>query len=151
MNLQACSLHRTSKLSTRIKDAGIAIRHSRGYIISILKGPERGWRGCTRLVHTHKKEVVPLKKTCFCYRKHIEDVNQDQKTAPDLLESMIRFTRLAKEELQRILMKMNQFRSKIQDSRVCSFQMSGKSTDSRRRPTQPSRLVSFKPITAFQT
>ena len=27
-------------LSTRIKDAGIAIRHSQGYIISILQGPE---------------------------------------------------------------------------------------------------------------
>ena len=26
--------------STRIKDAGIAIRHSQGYIISILQGPE---------------------------------------------------------------------------------------------------------------
>ena len=31
--------------STRIKDAGIAIRHSRGYIISILQGPEMGLRG----------------------------------------------------------------------------------------------------------
>ena len=27
-------------MSTRIKDAGIAIRHSQGYIISILQGPE---------------------------------------------------------------------------------------------------------------
>ena len=31
--------------STRIKDAGIAIRHSQGYIISILQGLEMGWRG----------------------------------------------------------------------------------------------------------
>ena len=31
--------------STRIKDAGIAIRHSRGYMISILQGPEMGRRG----------------------------------------------------------------------------------------------------------
>ena len=35
--------NRGQKYSTRIKDAGIAIRHSRGYIISILQGPERGW------------------------------------------------------------------------------------------------------------
>ena len=34
-----------SCLSTRIKDAGIAIRHSRGYIISILQGLETGWGG----------------------------------------------------------------------------------------------------------
>ena len=27
-------------LVTRIKDAGIAIRHSQGYIISVLQGPE---------------------------------------------------------------------------------------------------------------
>ena len=32
-------------LSTRIKDVGVAIRHSRGYIISILQGLEMGWRG----------------------------------------------------------------------------------------------------------
>ena len=32
-------------LSTRIKDAGIAVRDSRGYTISILQGPEMGWRG----------------------------------------------------------------------------------------------------------
>ena len=32
------------KFSTQIKDAGIAIHHSRGYIISILQGPEMGRR-----------------------------------------------------------------------------------------------------------
>ena len=32
-------------LSTHMKDAGIAIRHLRGYIISILQGLEMGWRG----------------------------------------------------------------------------------------------------------
>ena len=36
------------ELSTRIKDAGIAIRHSRGYIISVLQGPERVGSGGTR-------------------------------------------------------------------------------------------------------
>ena len=35
----------TAIFSTRIKDAGIAIRHSRGYIISILQGLEMGWKG----------------------------------------------------------------------------------------------------------
>ena len=80
-----------SHLSTRIKDAGIAIRHSREYIVSILQGPEMGWRGWAN-VATHKKEVDLKKKTLFCYRKHIEDVEQDQKTVPDLLESIMRPT-----------------------------------------------------------
>ena len=34
-------------LSTRIKDACIAIRHSQGYIISILQGLGMGWKGLT--------------------------------------------------------------------------------------------------------
>ena len=44
--------------STRIKDAGIAIRHSQGYIISILQGLEMGWRGwkwCVRGLKIMKK------------------------------------------------------------------------------------------------
>ena len=57
---------------------------------------------------------------------------------------------LIKEELWRILMKMGQFRHKITKIRSSTFWMSGKSTDSRRRPTQSSRPVSFKPITASQ-
>ena len=41
-------------LSTRIKDAGIVIRHSRGYIISILQGLEMGWRGLAAGVSRRK-------------------------------------------------------------------------------------------------
>ena len=50
-------------LSTHIKDAdaGIAIRRSRGYIISVLQAPEMGWKGWTSGGHTHKKKVVPKK------------------------------------------------------------------------------------------
>ena len=48
-------IHRVQdKLSTRIKDAGIAIRHSRGYIISILQGLEMGWKGRTWCVQDDK-------------------------------------------------------------------------------------------------
>ena len=39
--------------STRIKDAGIAIRHSQGYIISILQGPEMSLGA----VDTHLKKA----------------------------------------------------------------------------------------------
>ena len=99
---------------------------------------------------THKKEVVPKKKTLFCYRKicskHIEDAKQGQKVAPDLVESIMKGSGLVKEELRRISCKMRQFRSKITKITVSTFWMSGKSTDSCRRPTQPSRLVSFKPF-----
>ena len=46
-------------LSTRIKDAGIAIRHLQGHTISILQGLEMGWKGLA-VVDTHtQKEVVP--------------------------------------------------------------------------------------------
>ena len=44
LNATMLRLSICTALSTRIKDAGIAIRHSRGYIISILQGPEMGWR-----------------------------------------------------------------------------------------------------------
>ena len=82
--------------STRIKDAGIAIRHSRGYIISILQGLEVGWRGWKRCVH--RQEII----------------------------------------------KMVQFRPKITKIKVSTFWMSGKSTDSRRRPMPACSRVSFK-------
>ena len=42
--------------STHIKDVGIAIRHSRGYIISILLGLEVSWRGWNRGVH--RQEII---------------------------------------------------------------------------------------------
>ena len=48
-------------------------------------------------------------------------------------------------------MKIMQSRHEIIKIRVSTFWMSEKSTDSRRRPTQPPRQVGFKPITAFQT
>ena len=82
--------------STRIKDAGIAIRHSRGYIISILQGLEMGWRGMKWCVHS--QEIV----------------------------------------------KMGQFRLKIIKIKVSTFWMSGKSTDSRRRPMPAFSPVGFK-------
>ena len=82
--------------------------------------------------------------------KYVEDVKQDQKNVPDFVESIIRPTRLAKEELRRILFKMSEYRPEIIKMRVSTFWMSGNSMDYRWRPTQPSRLVSFKPITAFQ-
>ena len=45
---------------------------------------------------------------------------------------------------------MSQSRPEISKVWVCTFWNSGKSTDSCRRPTQPSSPVSLKPVTAFQ-
>ena len=80
-----------------------------------------------------QKEVLPKKKIRFCYRKYVEDVKQDVKSVPDLVESIIRPTDPVKEELRRISCKMGQFRPKITKIRVSTFWMSGKITDFRRR------------------
>ena len=62
--------------------------------------------------------------------KYIEDVRQDEKHVPDLLEAIMRPTDPAKEELRQKLSKIDQFGSKIKKIRVCTFQMSGKIPDS---------------------
>ena len=85
------------------------------------------------MVHSHKKELVPLKKTFFVLGKHIEDVKQDQKTVPHLVESIMRPTDPVKVELQKFLSKMNKYRPEIIKIRVSTFWMSGKITDFRLR------------------
>ena len=58
-----------SQLSTRIKDAGIAIRHSRGGILFYTAGSRNGLEGVVGEGPGHKKEVVPKKDRVFCYGK----------------------------------------------------------------------------------
>ena len=62
--------------------------------------------------------------------KYNEDVRQDEKHVPDLLEAIIQPPGPVKEELRQKLFKMIQFGSKITKMRVCTFQMSGKISDS---------------------
>ena len=57
--------------------------------------------------------------------KDIEDVRQDEKHVPDLLESIMKPPDPVKDELRQKLFKITQF-----ESRVCTFQMSGKIPDS---------------------
>ena len=64
--------------------------------------------------------------------KYIEDVRQEEKHVPDLLEAIMKGSGLVKEELRQILFKMCQFRPEITKIRVCTFQVSGKITDSSR-------------------
>ena len=53
--------------------------------------------------------------------KYIEDVRQDEKHVPDLLESIIQPTDPVKEELRQKLFKMNQISVKITKMRVSHF------------------------------
>ena len=78
--------------------------------------------------------------------KYVEDVKQDEKNEPDLLESIMKAPGLVKEELRMISCKMCQFGPQITKIKVSTFWMSGKSTDSRRRPMPAFSLVSFNPF-----
>ena len=124
----------TYQFSTCIKDAGIAIRHSRGRILFYTAGSRNGLEGAGS---RGPKKLTLRKRHFFVMEKYIEDVKQDQKTVPDLVEPIIAPTDPLKEELRRILFKMNQYRPEIIKIRVSTFWTSGKSTDSCQRPTRP--------------
>ena len=53
--------------------------------------------------------------------KYVEDIKQDEKHVPDLLESITRSTCLVKEELRPNSFKMIQIRSKITKTIVSTF------------------------------
>ena len=53
--------------------------------------------------------------------KCFEDVRQDEKHVPDLLEAIMRPTDPVKEELRQKLFKIDQFGSKIPKMRVSKF------------------------------
>ena len=84
-----------------------------------------GWRGMDtgghRVAPQTKSKLYPRKKHFFVIEKYIEDAKQDQKADPDLVESIMKGSGLVKEELRRILRKMNQIRFKITKIRVSTF------------------------------
>ena len=65
--------------------------------------------------------LTPSKTYFFVIEKYIEDVRQDEKHVPDLLESILRPPGLVKVEFRQILFKMIQIRSKVQKSRFQRF------------------------------
>ena len=71
--------------------------------------------------------------------KYIEDVRQDEKHVPDLLESIMRPNDPVKEELRQKLFKIDNFFVGNQENEGFKILDSGISKFSRRRPTQPSR------------
>ena len=102
-----------------------------------------GWRGWTPVGTDIKRKLTLGKRHFFVIEEYVEDVKQGEESVPDLVESIMKGSGLAKEELWRILFKLTQFGPEITKIRVSTFWMSGKSTDSRRRPTQPASPVSF--------
>ena len=104
--------------STRIKDAGTAIRHSRERILFHTAGSRNEFGRC---VSTHKRELYPRKRHFFLMEKYIEDARQDEKHVPDPLESIMRPTDPVKDELRQKLFKIDHFGSKIKKMRVPKF------------------------------
>ena len=134
------------RYSTRSKDAGIALRNLRGRILFYIAGSRNGLEGVDSGGRWHKKKLYPRKIVIFVIEKSVEDVKQDEKSVPDLVELIMKPSGLVKEELRRSSSQMDQFRPEITKIRVSTFWRSGKSTDSRRMPTQPSRPVCFNPF-----
>ena len=64
---------------------------------------------------------LTLRKRHFFMEKDVEDVKQEEKDVPDLLESIMRPTCLVKEALRMILCKMNQFGPEITKIKVATF------------------------------
>ena len=66
-------------------------------------------------------QLTLRKRHFFVIEKSIEDVKQDEKHVPDLLEATMRATFFVSEELRPILFKMGQYGSKIIKIRVSTF------------------------------
>ena len=58
-------------------------------------------------------KVDPKKKTFFVIEKYVEDVKQEEKDVPDLLEAIMRPTCLVKEELQTNSFKSNGLQNRL--------------------------------------
>ena len=93
-------------------------------------GSRNRFQGMETVCRHTKKQKTISKRQFFLIEKYIEDVRQDEKHVPDLLESIIQPPDPVKEELRQKLFKITQFGSKIKKIRVCTFQMSRKIRDS---------------------
>ena len=107
--------------STRVKDTGIAIRHSQERLLFYTAVSRNRLERVGGHGPGHKKEVDPKKKKLFVIEKYVEDVKHDEKHGLDLLEPILRLADPTKEEFRRIFMKMIQFGSKISKIKVSTF------------------------------
>ena len=85
------------------------------------------------MAYTRKNKLTLRKRHCFVTEKYIENVQKEETDVPDLLESIMMPTDPVTEELRRILFQMDQFTFKNPEFRFCTFWMSVKIPDSRRR------------------
>ena len=74
-----------------------------------------GWRGLAAWIHRNKKKLSLRKKYFFVIETCVKDVIQGERIVPDLVEWIIRTTRLATEESRKILMKISQVRPHIEE------------------------------------
>ena len=96
-------------------------------------------------LHSHEKELERTSnniKTSLWILWILNDVFDSEQSIMKPADPV------TEELLRNASSKLDQIRPKLQEIRVSTFWMSGKSMDPRRRPTQPASLVSFKPITA---
>ena len=86
-------------------DSPFARRHTFLYcrVQKWVEGGGRRWDTDT------KKKLSLRKRDFFVIEKYIEDVKQDEKHVPDLLEAIMKAPGLVKEELRRNLCKLSQF------------------------------------------
>ena len=89
------------------------------------------------------------KKHFLVLEKYVEDVKQEEKHVPDLLEAIMRLPGLVKNELRQILFKMTKFRPEIIKIVVCTCQMSGKS-QIRPRPAPEHPFLLYLAALAFK-
>ena len=75
-------------------------------------------RGWNRRVPGNKNKLALSKRQVFVIEKYVEDVKQDEKHVPDLLESIMRPKLFVKEGLRPILFKIKQFGFEITKMRV---------------------------------
>ena len=84
-------------------------------------GSRNGFEGMESVCTHPKKQKTISKRHFLLMETCFEDVRQDEKHVPDLLESIMRPTDPVKEELRQKLFKIDQFDSKIKKMRVSKF------------------------------
>ena len=68
-----------------------------------------------------KSKLTLRKRHFFVIEKSIEDVKQEGKDVPDLLEPLMKAPGLVKEELRPFLFKLSQFKHQTTKIRVSTF------------------------------
>ena len=68
-----------------------------------------------------QRKLYQRKRYFLGVKRYVEDVKQDEKSIPDLLESIMKGSGPVKEELRLIFFKVNQLRPKITKIRVSTF------------------------------